>query len=312
MRYILTQAEFLQKAAAVHGNRYDYSEALYVRSNKKVKIICLCHGVFEQTANSHLSGFGCKKCVLSHPYNHTSEAFVAKAQAVHGIGTYDYSQVEYVSNSSKVTIICPKHGPFNQKASGHTSGKHGCPKCSRIRFAKMLTLSTSQFIAKAQVVHGKRYDYSQVEYISNISKVTIICPKHGPFKQKPTTHVSGHGCQKCASELKARQGHLGWINHAAGRLCTLYLLKVFNLNEQFYKIGITSRSVSSRYKGNCIAGYSYEVLATYVSDNALAVFEWEQSILETFAHLQYWPKRYFGGATECFSSADEILAIFPL
>jgi hypothetical protein len=37
-----------------------------------------------------------------------------------------------------------------------------------------------------------------------------------------------------------------------------------------------------------------------------------KAILDTFAHLAYQPKKRFAGEGECFSSADEILAIFPL
>jgi hypothetical protein len=41
----------------------------------------------------------------------TTEEFIAKAKAVHG-DRYDYSKVEYVNASTKVCIICKKHGEF--------------------------------------------------------------------------------------------------------------------------------------------------------------------------------------------------------
>ncbi len=58
----------------------------------------------------------------------TTAEFIQKARAVHG-DKYDYSKVEYVKASTKVCIICPKHGEFLQKASHHLSG-HGCAKCA--------------------------------------------------------------------------------------------------------------------------------------------------------------------------------------
>lgn len=55
----------------------------------------------------------------------------------------------------------------------------------------------SEFIEKARSVHGDRYDYSKVTYIDNRTKIIIICPEHGEFKQRPDNHLSGRRCTKC-------------------------------------------------------------------------------------------------------------------
>ena len=49
----------------------------------------------------------------------------------------------------------------------------------------MAKLTTEEFIKKTREVHGDKYDYSKVEYVSYRSKVCIICPKHGEFWQRP-------------------------------------------------------------------------------------------------------------------------------
>ena len=41
----------------------------------------------------------------------TTEEFIEKARRAHG-DKYDYSKVDYVNNSTPVTIICKKHGEF--------------------------------------------------------------------------------------------------------------------------------------------------------------------------------------------------------
>ena len=66
-------------------------------------------------------------------------------------------------------------------------------------------MTTEEFINKAQAVHGNRYDYSKVEYVNNKTKVCIICPVHGDFWQKPSHHLGGHGCSKCATEINANK-----------------------------------------------------------------------------------------------------------
>lgn len=61
-RHLGAAKDFIDKATAVHGDRYDYSKTEYVRSRFKVEIICKEHGSFWQTPNAHLSGHDCVEC----------------------------------------------------------------------------------------------------------------------------------------------------------------------------------------------------------------------------------------------------------
>lgn len=58
-------------------------------------------------------------------------------------------------------------------------------------------LTNKQFIEKARIIHGNKYDYSLVEYKKSLINVKIICSIHGIFHQKPCWHLRGTGCQKC-------------------------------------------------------------------------------------------------------------------
>ena len=60
--------------------------------------------------------------------------------------------------------------------------------------------TTQQFISKAKNIHGDKYDYSLVEYITSRIKVNIICRIHGEFEQLPRLHLSGNGCNACGIE----------------------------------------------------------------------------------------------------------------
>ena len=57
--------DFIKKSKEILKNKYDYSLVNYINTNTKVKIICLIHGEFEQTPNSHLNGNGCPNCQKS-------------------------------------------------------------------------------------------------------------------------------------------------------------------------------------------------------------------------------------------------------
>lgn len=59
---ICTTEDFINKAKAVHGDRYDYSKTSYVGSKIKVCVICPEHGEFFVRPDIHLQGCICKKC----------------------------------------------------------------------------------------------------------------------------------------------------------------------------------------------------------------------------------------------------------
>lgn len=119
----------------------------------------------------------------------TLKDFITNAREIHG-NKYDYSKVDYVNGSIKVCIIDPEYGEFWQNPSNHLKGA-GCPK----RSGKHVP-TTEEWIAKARLVHGDKYDYSKVNYVNGKTKVCIIDPDYGEFWQKPNDHLKGCGCSK--------------------------------------------------------------------------------------------------------------------
>ena len=59
-------------------------------------------------------------------------------------------------------------------------------------------LTTEQFIQKARLIHGEKYDYSKVIYTKAKDHVCIICNEHGEFWQAPDKHLHGRGCPRCS------------------------------------------------------------------------------------------------------------------
>ena len=195
-----TNENFIKKAKEIHGDKYDYSKTNYINNKTKIIIICPIHGEIEITPNAHISEKrGCPKCgntLKGANFKMSVERFIEKAQKIHG-NSYSYEEVSYINNRTPVSIMCPTHGIFKQTPEVHLSG-HGCPECANIKRAEKNIMTTSEFIAKAKNIHGDKYDYSKVEYVKYDTPVTIICPEHGEFQQKPYIHLDGSGCQKCA------------------------------------------------------------------------------------------------------------------
>lgn len=44
-------------------------------------------------------------------------------------------------------------------------------------------LNNYEFIKKSNYIHDNKYEYSLVNYINNKTKVDILCPIYGIFKQ---------------------------------------------------------------------------------------------------------------------------------
>ena len=285
--------KFIFDAKNIHGEKFDYSLVNYVNAHTKIKIICPTHGVFEQTPNNHLSGNGCPKCkgdkqrILKQS---NKVEFVTKADKIHG-ENYDYSLVEYIKSSIKVKIICPTHGEFEQIPYSHLSGK-GCPKCKGDKSRILNQSNTEEFLTKANLIHGAKFDYSLVDYKNARIKVKIICPIHGVFEQTPNNHLSRRGCPKCKGDKQRILNTQKWCeNYDTG---TLYLLRCFNDIEEFLKIGVTSRNINERYSNKILMPYDYEILYEFNGDSII-VSDLEQYIKSNF--IYYKPNIYFGGAT---------------
>jgi hypothetical protein len=184
-----TTEQFIKESKEVWGDKYDYSLVEYRGALKKVKIIY--DGViFEQVAISHLKG-------LSPEANMNLNSFIKRSIKRWG-DKYDYSLVDYKNCKEKVKIIYKKTGEiFEQTPFGHLNGSP-----ENIVLSKKKTIE--EFISESIKIHGDKYDYSLVEYISNQEKVNIICKKHGIFKQTPLSHiVNKSGCRKCGYENTA-------------------------------------------------------------------------------------------------------------
>jgi hypothetical protein len=133
------------------------------------------------------------------PKKLTKEEFIKKAKIKHG-DMYDYKDVIYVNNRTKVTINCNKHGIFTQTPSDHLRGKK-CKKCSN-----KYQPTTEEWKKIAKSVHGDKYDYEDVIYVNNNTEVIIKCKVdgHEPFEQTPRVHANqGSGCPRCAGNIKS-------------------------------------------------------------------------------------------------------------
>lgn len=194
-----------QRCHKVHKNIYDYSESVYLHMREKFTIVCKEHGSFLLTPDEHLQGQGCRKCTLKRKRQRESKQkykkFIESAKNKFG-SKFNYTKIceESFQIKLKVTIICSKHGESQQIPYAHLNSKYGCRKCANLHLGPIHE-TKSDFVKKAQSTHGNLYNYSKVQYIDSRTSVVIICNKHGEFKQRPSRHIAGSNCPKCATEI---------------------------------------------------------------------------------------------------------------
>lgn len=185
----------------MHGDKYIYHKTKVVKVKEKTWFECRNGHCFEQRPQNHKNGHGCSECGGSKKM--TKEEFIEKANKVHGVGRYDYSEVDYKGSKIDVWIICHEHDEpyrFPQTPNAHLSGE-GCLLCGIKSAHEKRKLTLKEFIKESNEIHGEgRYDYSKVKYINYNTTVLIICHKHDEsyeFWQSPSDHLDGHGCKLC-------------------------------------------------------------------------------------------------------------------
>lgn len=132
----------------------------------------------------------------------TTEQFIKDAKEKHG-NKYDYSLVEYIEWTTKVKIICPKHGIFEQTPNQHFQS-NGCNNCGIEKRISNSKTPTNKVIEDFRKVHNQKFDYRLMNYINSGIKIDIICLTCGIiFEQRPRDHKNGNGCDLCRRKKQA-------------------------------------------------------------------------------------------------------------
>lgn len=230
-----------------------------------------------------------------------TESYIEEAKIKHK-NFYTYEKTVYTGCKNTIIVTCPKHGDFTLKAYSHLS-KNGCSVCAR---EKTNMSTTEEFIVKANKVHNKFYSYSNSDYKGAKEFLTITCPVHGDFNQRPNYHLSGNGCTLCYKENNGF-GKTKFLNSCkkTGK-GTIYLIRCFSDTESFYKIGITSKTIQERFKKKDKLPYDYEIIKRKV-DYSENIFNLEKVLHRKYRDFKYTPLKPFRGSTECFLLTKKII-----
>ena len=202
----LTTKEFIEKAESIHNDDFDYSEVEYVNARTPIKIKCNKHNVwFKQAPAFHLKFNACPLCMHEtkkrinkgrvSKLKKSEETFLNQIKEKYG-DLFDYSEIKYIDNKTPVKLKCKRCGAeIKFRPASLNSIKVPCTHCSHIKAQENRKLTTEEFIEKAKLVHGDKYDYSETNYVNSRTKLKIKCNNCGKiFWQKPRIHLEEHGC----------------------------------------------------------------------------------------------------------------------
>lgn len=199
-RVKLTREQIVDRFKNTHGDRFDYRLFEYNGISAPGIIVCRDHGRFSCTPDRHFRGDGCPTCSInkrSQSKKLTHEEWVSKAVETHN-GFYDYSKSSYVNAKSKITVICPNHGEFEQGANAHIRGS-GCPLCVGFKISSKKRKSEQAFVDQMRDRYGDRFDLSCVVYNGSKHPVTLVCREHGEFIRTAGELLQGWACSSCAA-----------------------------------------------------------------------------------------------------------------
>lgn len=175
----LTQDMFIERCKQ-HFPNYDYSQVIYNGIYEKVTVTCDKHNyTWEVRAKDLINGHGCPKCGKESNIKKqilSLDEFINRANTIHK-NKYDYSKVNYVNYTTKVIIICPEHGEFEQTPGNHLRGE-GCPRCHTQSKGESFI---EDFLKTNNITFIKQYPIDCPVNNSDIAKIDFYLPKLNYF-----------------------------------------------------------------------------------------------------------------------------------
>lgn len=301
---------FKKEMFEIYGDKYDFSDSNYVNVKTSLKAVCKIHREFEKAPYSLLNGSACDECAKNTKSNN-KDIFIEEATKVYG-DKDDYTSTEIVSAKDKITVRCTKHNhTFTKSIQTYLLG-YGCPKCSAENYSLIRTKTTDKFIEESREIHEDRFDYTDTVYTLCTNKLKVMCKKHNhTFEILPDGHIKAQtgGCKHCQFDLmsqkfKGREGtcgytKLGYIKQASGKECRVYLIKCWNKEEEFYKIGKTFLDINVRFTKSNMPYNFIEI--GHIKGDAGFIYDLEKKIHRKYKVYKYRPENWFAGYTECFN-----------
>jgi len=316
---------FLERASMLHGAKFKYPnlDSQYVDAKTPITIICSRHGQFDATPDNHLTfqGGKCPQCGKQAK----SAAAKSKYKAAY-LDWFNESLPEHLSladdfsdPNTPINFYCAIHKSYEQHRPVYLKNNRlwGCSKCAKTAtvVSRQLDLSELQktFVPPSGIEILRLSRDGEVP-----TKIVCKCSRHGVFSTTMGVISNGkYWCNDCASAQRGfAQQRLSRLekDKKLGENCHLALLKVQVFGLTSLKLGVTTRTITERYKEAISEIYEDIVLPE------IHAYTLEQKLLQQFkTHRDHRIKKLgvaygkrWSGDTELFSLEAKDALLFQL
>jgi hypothetical protein len=288
-----------------------------VSSNKKVWWKCEKGHSWESLVYNRTkkNGTACPMCSGRTSSNNTSLIFLFPDL----MNEWDYEKNVEIDpenlrpgSHKKVGWVCklnPIHKWETPIYSRTSKGNYGCPYCSGKFTQKEDSIGfiNPPYMKEWDWKKNKEFDAFSLSPKSE-KKVWWFClnDKKHFWKTNISSRTTGTGCPYCSFTKIIVRRYIDKFKVIETDKISLYYLIFYNINEAFYKIGITKNTIEDRYK-DLFEKTGYKIIKVRVIKKTLQeIVNMEQTIhikvsrnLDTKL-IKYKPKNYFGGISECY------------
>lgn len=242
-------------------------------NHSQTEFLCLIHkNIFIARPDNILSGFtSCKECNREYRLNKFINNLNERSIKYKITGVF-------IDTKTKTQFYCEEHDCyFDSIPKNILKGYKSCPICSNLYW----TLEEyNQYIRTRNIIC--------YEFITTNDKTKHECLNCGYiWEQKPGHILYGTGCPQCAK--------YGFNTKIPA---ILYYITINHNNNLYYKIGITNKNITERFKGDDII---YDVVFYKTFERGEDAKTLEQNILEQNVIYKYiGPKILRCGNTEIF------------
>lgn len=283
----------------------------YEYKNNKSPLILRCEKdghIWKTNANKLLQGRGCPKCAGNNrrTYADLKEILESSGKVKILSNILDITDSKgFIKNKGYVKLQCLEDMYIWEAPIGNVIHKSGCPKCGGTLRRTYEDIKESIEVKGTIEVLTRKEEYTHMR-----DKIHVKCLiDNNEWYSTPADILHGYGCPLCGHKKygggftleKAEKYKNKWITQDMN----VYVIKCFNYEELFYKIGVSINTVEKRFAGKTRMPYNYEVLKIIRTNKYLAKYV-EDYLHTHYKKFHYRPKTPFKGHTECFSEIKDI------
>ena len=267
---------------------------------KKLEYKCSNDHIFEGKFNGWKSRFSKIPCPHCR-YKIRREKFLKDLKVNHKNSLKPLSS--FINARVKVAVECQKCEHV-WSALPRSFRVSSCPKCMEKQRVKKVTWTKEQFINKCPRIKTGEYNILGI-YKNTKTKVLMRHNYCGhKWKVLPKQFKDGSSCPICSNFLSNFKKS-DWVKKGNESLYydsfKIYIIRCWNLYEEFIKIGRTFVKVNQRFAGKKNMPYNYKVIKVLESDDGDYIWGFEYRIHKKFKAFSYHPAIFFKGEGECYS-----------